>query len=560
MFAQMFAIGGVAVSVPSVFAGDTLAFGLNYGFVRVTVALMYWRVYREIPASREMARFSGTWFGKGFVKVLTLLSHQPPGLETALLCGLALAITCSIWWIYFDDVAGSRFKPIPWAPYVWVYAHLPLTIAITAVGVAVKKVVDPAFIHLDVLPGKYRWLLCGSVGLAWLCVAVIDSITARRESELGDHTRTTIRAASGVMVLLLAPAGAFLSPMAFLALVAAACVLQVGFDLSMAPLMQDHHDAEHHAQAEFEAAMGRTPTQPDGDEPDPATAVSTRRWDVSDAVRKGTPNALRRDLYFHFMDGPWSRLLIALLASYFFTNLFFAALYMLQPEGIAGMKPGSFLDAFFFSVQTMTTIGYGAMHPQTVYADVLVTIEAALGLLGVALATGLLFAKASRPKTRVLFSKHAVISTRHGVPTLTFRVGNARGNDVIEATMRVAVLVNEVSPEGHQIRRIHDIKLVRANAPVFALSWTLMHQVDESSPLHGWAPEEYGNHLMALICTMTGYDATYAQQVHTRHLYYPENLYVGRRFVDVIDAMPDGRLMIDYAKFHDTTADDSVDA
>ena len=271
-------------------------------------------------------------------------------------------------------------------------------------------------------------------------------------------------------------------------------------------------------------------------------------------MRKGTPAELRRDLYFFFMEGGWSRLFGTLGFVYLISNVFFAALYMLEPGSIGGGGEDaseSFLTAFMFSVQTMSTIGYGVLHPTSNYGDLLVTIEAAFGIFGVAISTGLMFAKASRPKASVLFSENMILTTRHGRRTLMFRAGNARGNAVVDAQMTVSALMDEVSPEGHHMRRVHDLKLVRERSPIFSLSWTVMHEIDDDSPLTDIDWSDPGEHVLSIVCTLLGHDATYGQTTHARHLYMPEDIVPNARFVDVISELEDGRLMMDYTKFHD---------
>ena len=614
VFAQMFCVGAMAVEVPDVFRNDPAGFAAAHSGARLVLVALYFRAWRQVDSAKEMTRRFTLGFaiggalwvvsifvpppytyliwaiamvndlavgsnrhsreigarhppdvhhmaeryglltiivlGEGFVKVLTQVAafEGDPDAFWAMggLATLALLITCSLWWLYFDDVAGSRIrrdKPI--APYVWVYAHLPLVIAITAVGVAVKKVVffDPMAIEL----AKYRWLLCGSLGLAFLSVAIIDSVTERRHAELGDSARTRVRYLSAIFILFLAPAGGFMPSWAFVALITGACVCQVFFDLSMAPDFDPHAEADH----EPLFASGGEGLLEDDDEEDDAPATPVRR-DVSEAVRKGTPNELRRDLYFHLMSSSWPSVFFMGGVAFFFINVFFAALYMLDPVGVTGLQQGTFLDALSFSVQTFTTIGYGVLSPVSAYAHVIVIVEAAIGLLYVALATGVILAKASRPASSVLFSKVIVVNPHHGVPTLSFRLGNARGNDIVEAGLKVAALVEEVSPEGHTLRRLHDLELERSMSPLFTLSWTVFHKLDESSPLYGITAANIHERVGPIIVTMTGYDVTYAQQNHARKMYYPEDIRFDQKLVDVVSFLEDGRVMVDYDLFHNT--------
>ena len=183
------------------------------------------------------------------------------------------------------------------------------------------------------------------------------------------------------------------------------------------------------------------------------------------------------------------------------------------------------------------------------------TVEAAVGLFGVALATGLMFAKVSRPASKVLFADKMVLTTWDGHKKLVFRVGNARGNDVVDATMSVHVLKDEVSAEGHHMRRLYDLELERRRTPIFTLSSTITHIIDDKSPLADVDWDHPEDHLMVITATMVGHDATYAQTTHARHMYYPEDIHLDHRFIDVISQLPDGRLMIDYTAFHNVEPD-----
>lgn len=607
----MFAIGGVAVSVPSLFHKEYLAFSLFYTLARVVTVVLYMRVWRHVPTAKPLARRYVLGFGVGavlwlasgfvpwpwvlplwgiamfldlnvvlspasraltaqyppdtehmseryglltiivlgesFVKVLSAVSSDGLQRTTFLMCGCVLAICCSLWWIYFDDVAGSRIKTGRLTPFFWIYSHLPLTMAITAVGVAAKKAVF--FDVGSAAPAKYRWFLCGTLAFALFWVAVIDSVTERRQAEMSDRARVNTRFTSAFFVLLLAPTGAFLPAWGFVGLVTAAMLLQVLFDLSMAPLADPeaaHH--EHHALfGERESDHG-------------AAATPVKRGDARHALRRGTPNALRKDVYFYLMEGSWTRFFTVVVVAYLFINVVFAALYLRQPGCVANLRSGSFLDAFAFSVQTMSTIGYGGMSPSTPYGHALVTLEAFIGLMGVALATGLLLSKVSRPVSSVLFSRHAVVTRRNGTPTFHFRLGNARGNDIAEATIRVSVLKDEVSPEGHKLRRVHDLKLERDNSPMFILSWSVFHPIDENSPLYGMTAEDLEAGDVLIIISMLGHDSTYAQNTHARYLYNAADVRFGRHFVDVISRLPDGRMLVDYTHFHDTLPDDDVES
>jgi inward rectifier potassium channel len=257
------------------------------------------------------------------------------------------------------------------------------------------------------------------------------------------------------------------------------------------------------------------------------------------------------DLYHNLLIMRWSSFMAVLAAGYLAFNLAFAALYLLEPGAIANAKPGSFADAFFFSVQTMATIGYGDMHPQTLYANLLVTVEVLLAMMALALATGLVFARFSLPTARIMFSCVAVIAPYDGKPTLMFRAANQRKNRILEAQVTAAILREEASAEGLRMRRFHDLALTRARTPMFALTWTVMHIIDETSPLWGATRESLAEEQAEIVVTIFGLDETVSQQIHARYSYPAEDIVWNRRFVDILSLEKDGTRVVDYHRFHD---------
>ncbi|MBE9039969.1 ATP-sensitive inward rectifier potassium channel 10 [Oscillatoriales cyanobacterium LEGE 11467] len=248
----------------------------------------------------------------------------------------------------------------------------------------------------------------------------------------------------------------------------------------------------------------------------------------------------------------WQKFFGLIVGAYFAINLLFALAYVAGGDGIENAEPGSFWDAFFFSVQTMATIGYGAMYPKTPYAHFLVTIEVLIGLLAVAMATSLMFARFSRPTARILFSQVAVICPYNGVPTLMFRAANQRSHKIVEAQIRVTLLRQEVTSEGHQMRRFYELSLARAYSPFFLLSWMVMHPIDPASPLHGETLTSLIDRDAQIVVMLTGLDEAGSQTVHASYLYAPEDILWNHRFVDVLTPCPSGARYIDYPRFHDT--------
>jgi inward rectifier potassium channel len=255
------------------------------------------------------------------------------------------------------------------------------------------------------------------------------------------------------------------------------------------------------------------------------------------------------DLYHSWLTASWAQILLVVVVLYLAINSIFACAFLIS-GGIENADPHSFRDAFFFSVQTIATIGYGKMSPVTLPAHLLVTLESFCGILSVALVTGLMFAKFARPTARVIWSDVAVVAMQDGRPALMLRCANARGNQVVEAEMHLGLLRDEITPEGEKVRRIRDLKLARSTSMIFALSWLVVHPIDEQSPLFGQTLESLRASNSLLFASLTGLDETFAQTIHARRSYSADEIAWGARFVDIMGATPDGRLSVDYSKFH----------
>jgi inward rectifier potassium channel len=261
------------------------------------------------------------------------------------------------------------------------------------------------------------------------------------------------------------------------------------------------------------------------------------------------------DLYHSLLRASWGQLFLTYFAVYLAENALFAALYWLGGDGtILNAQGHAFLECFWFSVQTLATIGYGFYAPNSTYAHVLVTLESFVGLLTTALTTGLLFAKFSKPVARVKFSRNALFSVRNGEMAFTFRVANQRKTALLESSLKVHVLKDEVSAEGHQMRRAHELKLERSEIPVFRLSWALLHPVTPESPLAGITADNVSQHLVSIIVSFSGTDDTLSQTVRARRIYTPEDMRFGYRFVDMIDSSVDGMLIVDHSKLDEIAA------
>lgn len=261
---------------------------------------------------------------------------------------------------------------------------------------------------------------------------------------------------------------------------------------------------------------------------------------------------MHKDVYHFVLARGWPTFFAIVAATFLAANLLFASLYLLQPGCIAHARPGSFEDAFYFSVQTIATIGYGGMYPLTRYAHIVVVIEAMTGMLGIAVITGLTFTRFARPSARVLFANKITVTPRDGVQHLMFRMANWRRNRIVEAQLRVVLLVTERTREGEVLRRQVDVPLVRDRTALFFLTWTAMHKIDADSPFHGPAAlEGLAERRGELYLSLMGFDETIGQTIHARHEYVLSDIVVGARFADVLGNDARGRFQIDYRKFHD---------
>jgi inward rectifier potassium channel len=270
------------------------------------------------------------------------------------------------------------------------------------------------------------------------------------------------------------------------------------------------------------------------------------------AVIKGQDYSRWTDFYHAVLTAPWSLFFAGLAAMFITINAVFALAYMSDPQGLANARPGNFWDAFLFSVETICSVSYSTMVPKSIYANVVVVIEAFFGILNLALVTGVMFSRFSRPFARVVFSNVAVIVPFDGVPTLMFRAANQRGNQIMEAEITVSMAHQVTTREGHAMRRFDEMKLIRGRSPLFALSWTVMHRIDETSPLYGATLDTLYDAQVELVIVLSGTDDTLSEKIYARHSYTPDEIRWGHRFVDILSITPTGRRVVDLRRFHDT--------
>jgi inward rectifier potassium channel len=267
-------------------------------------------------------------------------------------------------------------------------------------------------------------------------------------------------------------------------------------------------------------------------------------------IAEGIDRALWRDFYYNAMTVSWPIFFGALATAFVAINLFFAFVYLLGKDPIANAR--GLADHFFFSVETTSTVGYGDMHPQTLYGHVVATAENFIGMVMFAVMTGLTFARFSRPQARLVFSKNPVIVQHDDAPTLIVRVANARQAFITEATAKMWVLRPTRSLEGRPYFSFQPMRLTKSENPALALSWSLFHTIDAESPLYGLDGAGLLASGMNFIVSISGFDETTSQIVRARHTFTAHDLRPGHEFVDIISVDGEGVRHVDYAKIHET--------
>jgi inward rectifier potassium channel len=287
-------------------------------------------------------------------------------------------------------------------------------------------------------------------------------------------------------------------------------------------------------------------------EPREATRI---RFGSIEFKKKGVTRFDLRDPYHLAVTLTWPQFLAALLTLYLAANVGFATLFWFVPGSVANAEPGSFGDYFFFSIETLSTVGYGEMHPATPYGRVVAGSEIVCGLAFTAILTGLTFVRFSRPRAKIVFAINPVVAIHNGKQTLMVRIANARVSPLFQATATLNVLISETTVEGTQFRRAQELRLERAHIPVFPLSWTLMHVLDEGSPLHGF---DAGRAIAAdarLFVTLEARDPALATTVQDIRNYAPQDIRFGMRYADAVTTAEDGTVALDLTKIEELEPD-----
>jgi inward rectifier potassium channel len=264
----------------------------------------------------------------------------------------------------------------------------------------------------------------------------------------------------------------------------------------------------------------------------------------------GAPAPGLRDLYHALLRVPWWATLTIIVGGYLLLNSLFAALYLIT-GGIANARAGSLADAFFFSVQTMGTIGYGTMYPASKAANLLVVAESVTSLVVTALATGLVFVRFSQTRARLVFSANVAVGPVDSVPTLMLRIGNERSGNIVDTRFRLSFTRTTKTAEGITIYRLEELPLVRAHAPALSRSWNVMHQISPGSPLAGYDAARLAAVEGEIQLEVVGVDDTSLQPVHARHTWFAGSVAWGARLADVLSETPNGDMILDLRHFHE---------
>jgi inward rectifier potassium channel len=278
---------------------------------------------------------------------------------------------------------------------------------------------------------------------------------------------------------------------------------------------------------------------------------ATVRVGDREAVMHGLEKRFFDDFSHRSMTTSWPMFVLGAAVAFLFLNAIFALAYWLGDDPVANVPPGSYIFDLYFSIETISTVGYGDLHPQTHYGHIVASLEMFTGLFYAGVLTGLIFARFARPRARVLFADKMVVGNHEGHRTLMIRMANERQNTISNASAKLWV-IRAADDDGRHFRAISELPLLRRESPVFMLSWTIFHRIDEASPLFGLAPADFARLSAAFVVIIDGFDESSAQVIRARRGYTHADLRFGERYVDILDSTEDGGLTLDYRKFHDT--------
>ncbi len=276
------------------------------------------------------------------------------------------------------------------------------------------------------------------------------------------------------------------------------------------------------------------------------------RFGDREIITEGLHLSFWADISHRCLTASWPAFIGGAALVFVAFNAVFAFFYWIGNQPISNVPGGAYIDYLYFSIETLSTAGYGDMHPDTHYGHFIATVELFTGIFSMSLMTGLIFARFSRPKARLLFADNPVVCRHDGKPTLMLRLANERHNIISNATAKLWLFKNIVSMEGEQLRQFYELQLTQNQNPGLALSWTLYHVLDENSPLCGITADDLAAVKASLALVVSGYDVVAAQTVHARKTYDYSDIRFGHRYADILGIAEDGRLRVDYGRFHET--------
>ncbi|MBV9431706.1 MAG: potassium transporter [Hyphomicrobiales bacterium] len=290
-----------------------------------------------------------------------------------------------------------------------------------------------------------------------------------------------------------------------------------------------------------------------------ARKPSTRRREARRRVRVGNRDAVTRGLERRLFDDfshrsmttSWPRFIVGAAVVFLLLNAIFAFAYWVGDDPVANVPNGSYVYDLYFSIETIATVGYGDLHPQTHYGHIVASLEMFVGLFYAGVLTGLIFARFARPRARVLFAEKMVIADHQGHRTLMVRMANERQNTISNASAKLWI-IRAVDDDGHPFRAFYELPLLRKESPVFTLSWTIFHRIDKESPMFNLTSADLEQLSASFVVIIEGFDESSAQVIRARRGYDHADLRFDERYVDILDSSERGELTIDYRKFHDT--------
>ncbi len=274
-------------------------------------------------------------------------------------------------------------------------------------------------------------------------------------------------------------------------------------------------------------------------------------------VKKNTPEGHYKDLYHNLLRISWLNLFFVYVLFFITINFIFAAFYIMVPGSITSTAH-DFKTAFFFSVQTFSTVGYGTVAPGNLYGNLIVVFEIMTGVVSMAVTTGLVFAKFSKPSAKILYSKNLLLTKFDGEDVLMFRMANARSNQIISAKIEMHYIYQTMTKENKPIVRFAPLKLQKSYSPVFAFSWSVFHPIDSESPFYGKTLKEIQETNYEFYTIVSGNDGTFSQTIFDTHYYHVRDILENHIFLDILHRKEDGTRVIDYKKFHQTVAQDQL--